>query len=83
MVDLFRGVENVVSLPLKEWSIKKVSTHLGFEWPGPRDYRAAYIDYRSWLDTNDLPTLARACTYQRADVHSLAYVWRWLVKNAP
>ncbi|MBI5958464.1 MAG: TM0106 family RecB-like putative nuclease [Chloroflexi bacterium] len=83
MHDLNATLKQVVSLPLKSTSIKVVSTHLGFEWPGQRDYRAAYVDYRYWLDSGDLTTLARACTYQRADVQSLAFVWRWLVTHPP
>ncbi len=83
MHDLNATFRQVVSLPLKSTSIKQVSTHLGFEWPGQQDYRAAYVDYRYWLEQGDLDVLVRACTYQRADVQSLAHVWWWLVMNSP
>jgi predicted RecB family nuclease len=83
MHDLNATLRQVVSLPLKSTSIKVVSTYLGFEWPGHQDYRAAYVDYRYWLDSGDPAALTRACTYQRADVQSLAHVWRWMVVNSP
>ena len=60
-----------------------MSTHLGFAWPGYQDWFAAYLDYQHWLDTGSLDALARACLYQRADVQSMALVWRWLVAHAP
>ena len=81
--DLNATLKRVVSLPLKSTSIKPVSTHLGFAWPGYQDWFAAYLDYRHWLDTGSLEALARACLYQRADVQSMALVWRWLVDHAP
>jgi uncharacterized protein len=83
MHDLNATLRQVLSLPVKSTSIKVVSTHLGFAWPGQRDYRAAYVDYRYWLDSGDPAALLRACTYQRADVQSMAHVWRWLVANHP
>jgi predicted RecB family nuclease len=76
--DLNATLRRVLSLPLTSTSIKQVATYLGFDWPGHQDYRAAYVDYRAWLDSGDETTLVRACTYQRADVQSLAHVWRWL-----
>jgi uncharacterized protein len=81
--DLHATLKQVVTLPLKSASIKPVSMHLGFAWPGYTDWFAAYLDYQHWLDTGDLDALTRACMYQRADVQSMALVWRWLVANAP
>lgn len=83
MHDLNATLKRVVSLPLKSTSIKPVSTHLGFAWPGYQDWFAAYLDYQHWLETGSLDALARACLYQRADVQSMALVWRWLVAHAP
>lgn len=82
MVDLHRIVRTTISLPLRSTSIKPVSVYLGFEWPGYQDWFAAYLDYRHWLTSGDLRALTRACMYQRADVQSMAWVWRWLVAHA-
>jgi predicted RecB family nuclease len=79
MVDMHAILKRTLSLPLKSTSIKVVSTYLGFDWPGHQDYRAAYIDYRYWLDSGDPEALVRASVYQGADVQSMAHVWRWLV----
>jgi predicted RecB family nuclease len=81
--DLHATLKQVVSLPLKSTSIKPVSMYLGFEWPGYNDWFAAYLDYRHWLESGSLEALTRACMYQRADVQSMALVWRWLVVNNP
>lgn len=81
--DLNATLRRSVSLPLKSTSIKQVSTFLGFAWPGHQDYRAAYVDYRYWLESGDPTVLARACTYQRADVQSLAHVWHWMNETSP
>jgi predicted RecB family nuclease len=81
--DLNATLRHVVSLPLKSTSIKPVSLHLGFAWQGYNDWFAAYLDYKYWLETNNLDALTRACMYQRADVQSMAHVWRWLVAEAP
>ena len=81
--DLHATLKQVVSLPLKSTSIKPVSMYLGFEWPGYNDWFAAYLDYRHWLESGSLEALTRACMYQRADVQSMALVWRWLVANHP
>jgi predicted RecB family nuclease len=80
--DLHATFTQAVSLPLKSTSIKPVSAYLGFEWFGYNDWFAAYLDYGYWLEQSDLDALTRACTYQCADVQSLAHVWRWLVSNA-
>ncbi|NLX10822.1 MAG: TM0106 family RecB-like putative nuclease [Chloroflexi bacterium] len=80
--DLHRTLTRTVSLPLGSTSIKTVSTYLGYSWPGYQDWFAAYEDYRRWLQTGDSDVLAQACTYQRADVESMAWVWRWLVSEA-
>lgn len=80
MHDLHRSFTRSISLPLNSTSIKPVSAYLGFPWPGYNDWFAAYVDYMSWLETGDLDTLTRACMYQRADVQSMAWVWRWLVQ---
>jgi predicted RecB family nuclease len=76
--DLHKTFKTAVSLPLKSTSIKPVSAYLGYAWPGYQDWFAALLDYRHWLDTGDADVLARACMYQRADVQSMAHVWRWL-----
>ncbi|GAB4422365.1 MAG: hypothetical protein Kow00106_19570 [Anaerolineae bacterium] len=81
-VDLLAVCRRTVSLPLPSLSLKAVAPYLGFPWPGHDDWFLAYQDYQSWLDWGDLEALARACTYQRADVQALAWVWRWLVEHA-
>ena len=81
--DLHAVFKRAVSLPLGSTSIKAISVYLGFPWMGYTDWLAAYLDYRYWLDEGNLSALARACTYQRADVQSMAWVWRWLVSNHP
>jgi predicted RecB family nuclease len=81
--DLHATLKRTVSLPLHSTSIKIVSAYLGFPWPGYADWFAAYLDYRYWLDENNLEALAHACLYQRADVQSLAWVWRWMVSERP
>jgi predicted RecB family nuclease len=81
--DLHATFKRAVSLPLGSTSIKAVASYLGFAWTGYTDWFAAYLDYRYWLDENNLEAITRACTYQRADVQSLAWVWRWLVANRP
>ncbi len=83
MHDLHRTVTRAVSFPLGSTSIKTVSAYLGFPWPGYQDWFAAYQDYRYWLDDGRLDALMRACMYQRADVESMAWVWRWLIASAP
>jgi uncharacterized protein len=80
-VDLLAVCQRTVSLPLPNLSLKAVAPYLGFPWPGHDNWFLAYLDYRSWLDQGDLEALARACTYQRADVQALAWVWRWLVEQ--
>ncbi len=80
--DLHRLFTRSFSLPLKSTSIKTVSVHLGFEWVGTNDWFQAFLDYKQWVETADLAALTRACRYQRADVQSMAWVWRWLVENA-
>jgi predicted RecB family nuclease len=81
MHDLHATFKRTVSLPLKSTSIKVVSTYLGYPWPGYNAWFAAWADYAYWLDSDDREALARACMYQRADVQSLAWVWRWLVEG--
>jgi predicted RecB family nuclease len=81
--DLHATLKRSVSLPLHSTSIKIVSTYLGFPWPGYADWFAAYLDYRYWLDENNLEALTHACLYQRADVQSMAWVWRWMVADRP
>lgn len=83
MHDLHATIKRSVSFPLKSTSIKAVSIRLGFPWPGYNDWFAAYLDYRHWLESGQLDALVKACTYQRADVQSMAWVWRWLVAAAP
>jgi len=78
MHDLHRSFSRSISLPTKSTSIKIVSTYLGYPWPGYNDWFAAFMDYRRWLEDDDLDALMRACKYQRADVESMAWVWRWL-----
>ncbi len=80
-VDLLTVCRNAVSLPLPGWSLKDVAPYLGFPWPGGDDWLLAYQDYCVWLENGDAEALTRACTYQRADVQALAWVWRWLVKG--
>lgn len=77
--DLHRHFTRAVSLPLRSTSIKAISTYLGFPWPGYNEWFAAYLDYRYWLDSGQIEALARACMYQRADVQSMAWVWRWWI----
>jgi predicted RecB family nuclease len=81
--DLHAVFKRAVSLPLGSTSIKAISVYLGFPWMGYTDWFAAYLDYCYWLDEGNLSALARACAYQRADVQSMAWVWRWLVANRP
>lgn len=73
-VDLLAVCRRAVSLPVPSLSLKAVSRYLGFPWPGHDDWLAAYLDYRTWLDRDDVEMLARACAYQRADVQALAWV---------
>ena len=80
-VDLLATCKRAVSLPVPSLSLKVVSRYLGFPWPGSDDWFAAYLDYCTWLDWNDVEALTRACVYQRADVQALAWVWRWLVSQ--
>lgn len=75
--DLHRHFTRAVSLPLRSTSIKVISTYLGYPWPGYNEWFAAYLDYRYWLDGGPIAALERACMYQRADVQSMAWVWRW------
>lgn len=75
--DLHRHFTRSISLPLRSTSIKAVSTYLGYPWPGYNEWFAAYLDYRYWLDSGAIDALERACLYQRADVESMAWVWRW------
>lgn len=75
--DLHRHFTRAVSLPLRSTSIKAISIYLGFPWPGYNEWFAAYLDYQFWLDSGQIDALARACMYQRADVQSMAWVWRW------
>jgi uncharacterized protein len=79
MRDLHHIFTHAVSLPLGSTSIKAVSAYLGFPWPGYNHWLAAYLHYREWLESGNLDALTRACMYQRADVQSMAWVWRWLV----
>lgn len=81
MHDLHRLFTRSVSLPLKSTSIKAVSVYLGFEWIGTNDWFQAFLDYKQWIEADDLAALTRACMYQRADVQSMAWVWRWLAAN--
>lgn len=83
MFDLHAAFKRAVSLPLPSTSIKVVAAYLGFVWPDNPDWFAAYLDYQLWLGSGDKTALARACAYQRADVQSMAWVWRWLVANDP
>ena len=83
MHDLYRSFASCLRLPTRSLSIKIVSTFLGFEWAGYNDWFAAYADYRYWLDSGRPEVLMRACMYQRADVQSMAYVWRWMRANLP
>lgn len=83
MADLHAALKGSLSLPLKSTSIKPVSVYFGFEWPGHQDYRAAYVDYCYWLEADNVEALMRSCTYQRADVQSMALVWCWLVAHTP
>jgi len=75
--DLHHHFTRAVSLPLRSTSIKAISTYLGYPWPGYNEWFAAYLDYQYWLDSGKVDALARACMYQRADVQSMAWVWRW------
>lgn len=82
-VDLHATITRAISFPLRSTSIKTISAYLGYPWPGYNDWFAAYLDYKYWLDGGGLDVLARACTYQRADVQSMAWVWRWLIASYP
>ena len=81
--DLHATITRAISFPLCSTSIKTISAYLGYPWPGYNNWFAAYLDYKYWLDGGDLDVLARACTYQRADVQSMAWVWRWLMASYP
>ena len=81
MHDLHGTVKRSVSFPLGSTSIKVVAAYLGYPWPGYNDWFAAFLDYREWLHTGSLDALTRACMYQRADVESMAWVWRWMVQD--
>lgn len=82
-VDLHAAVKRSLSLPLRSTSIKQVAAFLGFDWGGFDDWLTAYLDYGVWLETGDPAPLARACAYQRADVQSMAHVWRWMQAHPP
>ncbi|HML24121.1 MAG TPA: ribonuclease H-like domain-containing protein [Aggregatilinea sp.] len=79
--DLHGTVKRSVSFPLGSTSIKVVAAYLGYPWPGYNDWFAAFLDYREWLYTGSPEALTRACMYQRADVESMAWVWRWMVQD--
>jgi len=81
--DLHGLITRAISFPLRSTSIKIISAYVGYPWPGYNDWFAAYQDYAYWLEGGDMDVLARACTYQRADVQSMAWVWRWLVDAYP
>jgi len=81
MRDLHRLFTRSISLPLKSTSIKAVSVYLGFPWIGTTNWFEAFQDYARWLETGDPAALIRTCTYQGADVQSMAWVWRWLIAN--
>lgn len=80
--DLHATLKHTVSFPLSSTSIKAIAPYLGFPWTGYADWFAAYLDYQEWLYNNNLEALTCACRYQRADVHSLAWVWRWLADRS-
>lgn len=80
--DLHATLKHTTSFPLGSTSIKAIAPYLGFPWIGYADWFAAYLDYLRWLNDDDRAALTRACLYQRADVQSLAWVWRWLVSGA-
>jgi len=80
--DLHATLKHTVSLPLSSTSIKAVAPYLGFPWSGYADWFAAYLDYQAWLQHDNLEALTRACRYQRADVQSLAWVWRWIAGHS-
>ncbi len=81
MLDLHRAITRSISFPLSSTSIKTISTYLGYPWPGYNEWFAAFLDYREWLNSDNLDALTRACTYQRADVQSMAWVWNWLLSE--
>jgi predicted RecB family nuclease len=78
MHDLHATVRRTASFPLNSTSIKPISAYLGYPWPGYNHWLAAYLDYLDWLERGTIESLMRACMYQRADVQSMAWVWRWL-----
>lgn len=79
LTDFHKIVCRALTFPLGSTSIKPIAAYLGFEWGGYDDWRAAFEAYMQWRETGEIGALVRACTYQRADVQSMAHVWRWLM----
>lgn len=79
--DLNKTFKQTFAFPVKGTSIKTVAPYLGFRWPEGTNAFAAWDDYRAWLLDSDKHALARACSYNRADVEAMALVWRWMRAN--
>jgi len=79
LADFHKIVCRVLTFPLGSTSIKAIAAYLGFDWGGYDDWQAAFQAYMTWRETGEIEALVRACAYQRADVQSMAHVWRWLM----
>lgn len=80
--DLNRTFRQTYALPVRGTSIKKVAPYLGFRWPEGTNAFSAWADYSAWLMESDASALARACSYNRADVDALSLIWKWMVDNS-
>ena len=73
--DLHHHFTRAVSLPLR--SVDQGDLDVSrLSWPGYNEWFAAYLDYQYWLDSGKVDAGA-GVHVQRADVQSMAWVWRW------
>jgi hypothetical protein len=79
--DLNKTFKQTFAFPVKGTSIKTVAPYLGFRWPEGTNAFSAWDDYRAWLLESDKYALARACSYNRADVEAMALIWHWMQVN--
>jgi uncharacterized protein len=79
--DLNKTFKQTFAFPVKGTSIKTIAPYLGFHWPEGTNAFAAWDDYRAWLLESDKYALARACSYNRADVEAMALIWHWMSDN--
>ena len=82
MHDLQMTFKRSVALPVANRKIKTIAAYLGYKYPETNNYELAWLYYRRWLQHSDVEALARAVSYQRADVEALLLAWRWLVSQS-